>query len=75
MTPEDLVEIERIKQLKARLRTRNIGRLEVKKRGVDVSPEKLAKRLAGGGKESATLLLTPVGNSVKAILARRRFNL
>ena len=36
----------REKQLRAALRERGIGRLTIKKRGVDVVPEQLRKRLA-----------------------------
>ncbi|MCE9526409.1 MAG: hypothetical protein K8R36_10180 [Planctomycetales bacterium] len=59
------------RQLKASLRQRGIGRLEVKKRGCDVEPEKLRKKLGGMGDESATLLVCPVGGKVQAIVARR----
>jgi hypothetical protein len=59
------------RQLKAWLRQRGIGRLEVKKRGCDVDPEKLRKRLGGQGDDSATLLICPVGGKVQAIVARR----
>src|SRR4029077_12233065 len=42
----------REKQLKAALRERGIGRLTIKKRGVDVVPDELRKRLPPkGGKE------------------------
>ncbi len=48
----------REKQLKAALRERSIGRLTIKKRGVDVVPEQLRKRLALAGDEEATVVLT-----------------
>jgi len=48
----------REKQLKAALRERGIGRLTIKKRGVDVVPEQLRKRLALSGSEEATIVLT-----------------
>ena len=41
----------REKQLQAALRERGIGRLTIKKRGVDVVPEQLRKRLALSGDE------------------------
>ena len=44
----------REKQLKAALRERGIGRLTIKKRGVDVVPEQLRKRLALAGDREAT---------------------
>jgi SAM-dependent methyltransferase len=46
------------KQLRAALRERNIGTLTIKKRGVDVIPEVLRKRLALNGDETATIVLT-----------------
>ena len=57
--------------LKAWLRQRGIGRLEVKKRGCDVEPEKLRKRLGGEGDEAASLLVCPLGEKVHAIVAQR----
>ena len=59
------------RQLKAWLRQRGIGRLEVKKRGCDVEPEKLRQRLGGQGDEAATLLICPLGGKIQAIVARR----
>ncbi|WP_183095741.1 class I SAM-dependent methyltransferase [Nocardioides stalactiti] len=58
----------REKQLKAALRERGIGRLTIKKRGVDVSPDALRKRLALSGDEEATLVLTRVGGAGTALL-------
>jgi SAM-dependent methyltransferase len=62
----------RLKPLKALLRTRDIGRLEIKKRGVDVDPAKLRGQLELAGSESATLLLVRIGGRVMAILAARQ---
>ena len=58
----------REKQLKAALRERGIGRLTIKKRGVDVTPDALRKRLALAGDEEATLVLTRVGGQGTALL-------
>ena len=58
----------REKQLKAALRERGIGRLTIKKRGVDVSPDALRKRLSLSGDEEATLVLTRVGGHGTALL-------
>ncbi len=58
----------REKQLKAALRERGIGRLTIKKRGVDVAPDTLRKRLALAGDEEATLVLTRVGGHGTALL-------
>jgi len=59
------------KYVKKAIRQRNIGDLEIKKRGVRVSPEQLRKELRPKGDESATLLLLPVQRKVRAILAKR----
>ncbi len=48
----------REKALRAALRERGIGRLTIKKRGVDVVPEDLRRRLALRGDEEATIVLT-----------------
>jgi hypothetical protein len=61
----------RLGSLKSWLAARNIGRLEIKKRGVEESPEKLRKELRLKGTEEATLFLMPVERSVTAIVARR----
>ncbi|MFG6404002.1 MULTISPECIES: class I SAM-dependent methyltransferase [unclassified Microbacterium] len=53
------------------LRARGIGRLEIKKRGVDVDPASMRGKLKLQGKESATLLLTRVGSKRLALLADR----
>jgi SAM-dependent methyltransferase len=50
----------REKPLKAALRERGIGRLTIKKRGVDVVPEQLRKRLALTGDGEATIVMTRV---------------
>ena len=53
-----------LKSLRARVRERGITRLEIHKRGVDVSPDQLrtALRLRGGkGNEGETWLLTRIG--------------
>ncbi len=52
----------REKQLKAALRARGIGSLTIKKRGVDVVPEQLRKRLALKGSNQAVLVLTRAHN-------------
>lgn len=59
------------KALGAALRSRGIGTLEIKKRGVDVDPAALRRTLALRGDESATLILARVGTKRVAILADR----
>ena len=58
----------REKQLKAALRERGVGRLTIKKRGVDVVPEQLRRRLALAGDEEATIVLTRVAGKGVALL-------
>jgi SAM-dependent methyltransferase len=58
----------REKQLRAALRERNIGRLAIKKRGVDVVPDELRKRLSLKGDEEGTLVLTRVAGAGTALL-------
>jgi len=59
------------KKLKRELSARNIGTLEIKKRGIDVDPAQLRTRLGLSGPESATLILTRVAGRRMAILAER----
>ena len=58
------------KPLKAALRERNIGRLTIKKRGVDVVPDDLRKRLAPSGDQEATIVLTRVAGVGTCLLVR-----
>lgn len=60
----------REKQLKQALRQRGIGRLTIKKRGVDVVPDVLRKRLDLAGESEATLVLTRVGGVGTALLVQ-----
>jgi len=61
----------RPKVLKTWLRARQIGRLEVKKRGVELDPEQVRRELHLPGDEAATLLLCRISGRITAILARR----
>ncbi|MGO2112332.1 MAG: class I SAM-dependent methyltransferase [Pseudoclavibacter sp.] len=60
-----------VAKLKRALRERGIGRLEIKKRGVDLDPATFRTQLALKGDESATLICTRVGESRRALLADR----
>ena len=60
----------REKQLRAALRERGVGRLTIKKRGVDVVPEQLRKRLDLSGEADATIVLTRVAGKGTALLVR-----
>lgn len=53
------------------LRGRRIGSLEIKKRGVDIDPADLRKRLNLAGPNSATLILTRQAGAHTAILTER----
>lgn len=56
------------KQLKAYLRDRGIGVLEIKKRGVDVVPEELRKEMQLKGEGAATIVITRVGDARRVLL-------
>jgi len=58
------------KQLKAALRERGIGTITIKKRGVDVVPEQLRRRLALDGDTEATVVLTRIDGAGAALLVR-----
>lgn len=59
------------KLLKKELAARDIGVLEIKKRGVDIDPAVLRTRLALRGAASATLIVTRIGEKRVALLAER----
>ncbi len=59
------------KQLRAYCRERNIGRLEIKKRGVELDPEKLRQEIIGGGDNSVTILIAPHQQQTRAFITRR----
>ncbi|TQL40608.1 hypothetical protein FB468_3129 [Leucobacter komagatae] len=61
----------REKDLKRALAARGIGRLEIKKRGVDVDPAALRTRMRLKGPHSATLILSRSANRHVALLAER----
>lgn len=60
-----------VKAIAKELRARNIGTLEIKKRGVDIDPAEFRKKLQLKGTESATLFLTRIGERRVALLAQR----
>lgn len=57
--------------IKRELSARNIGTLEVKKRGVDIDPAEFRAALSLKGVESATLVLTRVEGKRRALLVER----
>ena len=48
-----------VKRLAAALKARGVGAVEIKKRGVDVTPERLRKQL-NPGDNAATVILTRI---------------
>jgi SAM-dependent methyltransferase len=60
----------REKPLRAALRERGIGSVTIKKRGVDVVPEELRRRLALVGDDDATLVMTRVAGEGTTLLVR-----
>ena len=59
------------KRIARELRLRGIGRLEVKKRGVDIDPAVFRNRLGLKGSAEATLILTRAAGKRIALLAHR----
>jgi predicted RNA methylase len=62
----------RVRKLAPALHQRGIGRLAIKKRGVDIDPDELRRSLALRGENEATLLITRIAGRPVVILARRR---
>ncbi|MEU4191053.1 class I SAM-dependent methyltransferase [Kribbella sp. NPDC026611] len=59
------------KALRSWVRTHDIGTLEIKKRGVDLDPAVLRKKLAPKGRNAATLIVTRIGRDAVAYSCRR----
>lgn len=59
------------KAINAALKANDVGRLEIKKRGVDVDPAAFRKKLTLRGDKEATLILVRIGDQRRAILADR----
>ncbi|WP_371405070.1 methyltransferase domain-containing protein [Kribbella sp. NBC_00662] len=59
------------KALRSWVRSQDIGTLEIKKRGVDLDPAQLRKKLAPKGSRSATLIITRIGRDAVAYSCRR----
>ena len=56
------------KKLKSYLRERNVGILEIKKRGADITPEQLRRELAPKGPNSLTLIVTRVSDTHRVLI-------
>ena len=61
----------REKPMRAALVARDVGTLTVKKRGVDVVPEQLVKRLKLKGTQSATVILARIDDGARAFLVEQ----
>ncbi|RZU19444.1 methyltransferase family protein [Kribbella rubisoli] len=59
------------KALRSWVRSQDIGTLEIKKRGVDLDPAQLRKKLAPKGSASATLIITRIGRDAVAYSCHR----
>ena len=59
------------KHVRRMLERHNVGALEIKVRGIDVTPEALRARLKPRGEQSATLLVIGGAGAARAVLARR----
>ena len=60
-----------LKALRAWVREAQIGVLEIKKRGVDVDPADLRKRLRLAGANTATLVISPTPKGTIAVVVQR----
>ena len=56
------------KKLKSYLKERNVGILEIKKRGADITPEQLRRELAPKGPNSLTLIVTRVADTHRVLV-------
>jgi hypothetical protein len=61
----------RAAEIASYLSARNVGTLEIKKRGVETDPEALRRKLKLRGDNAATLILTRIGRREVAIVAER----
>ena len=59
-----------LKRLRALLRERRVGRLEIRKRGSALEPDQLRRQLRLSGSEGASMVLTRVAGAPVVILCR-----
>lgn len=59
------------KTVRSWVRERGVGSLEIKKRGIDVDPAQLRRRLRPSGDAAATLVLTPTVDGSRALVVER----
>jgi hypothetical protein len=67
---EEILPLD-LKQIRAAVRARTIGNLEIKKRGVRVDPEDLRRQINPRGDDGGTLIVVPVKKRPRALLAQR----
>jgi hypothetical protein len=67
---EEVLSLD-IRDLKAAIASRQIGQLEIKKRGVDLDPEKLRRQLKPNGPNAATLLIFPQRGGIRVVIGHR----
>ena len=60
-----------LKRLRAYLRERNVGRVEIKKRGTAVVPDQLRQQLALKGENAATIILTRLRGKQSVLVVER----
>ncbi len=70
-TAFEVVDVVSLKQVKSYLRARDVGRLEVLKRGIDVDPDRFRKSMSLKGTSSATVILTRLMGKHSALIVRR----
>jgi SAM-dependent methyltransferase len=61
----------RDRDLRAWVKAHAVGTLEIKKRGLELDPATLRKRLAPKGPHAATIVLTPTPEGAAALIVRR----
>lgn len=64
----------KVKRLAAALRARDAGSVDIKKRGLDVTPEQLRPQLKLKGSQRATVILTRVAGSRMALIVEPLMN-
>jgi hypothetical protein len=72
-TPFEVLEVlpYGLKALRRWVREHGVGTLEIKKRGLEVDPAELRRRLQASGPASATLVLSRTPNGAVALVVRR----
>ncbi len=69
---EELPYAEKV--LRRWARDHGVGRLEIKKRGIDIDPAQLRRRLKPTGPEQATMIITRTPAGARVLIARRLVN-